>query len=168
MAEGSFEYVSRFLQPWISSFHGLHYPTTVIPERILGSIQLHYIYLIASSDWSCYMQQRLFHSHTSFHHSPPSCPSIFKALMYTSFSCQKLYILFSHSCILITATKNIPRNIWHWSETVAVPHDRGVLERSVSSSTSPGGKRSYRGAIHIWEGLVNSSDLCSRGRRQHE
>lgn len=73
----------------------------MIAERILRDIQLYYIYLIASAKWTCYTQQRLLHSYTSCLHSSPSCPSVFKTLMCTSFSCHvplSLCPLFSHSC----------------------------------------------------------------------
>lgn len=96
----------------------------------------------------------------SFPHQLPPFTSLLPLCYQNSdvylFSMPKaLCPLFSHSCFPITAIKNFSRNVWHWSEILAVPHDREVSESSVPSCASPGGKRSCRGAACVWAGLVN-------------
>lgn len=144
------------LHPWISWLHGIHYSTTVKAARILGVYRS--MHSTGFAGWTCYMQQSLFHSHTSCLHPPPSCLplSYQNSDVYHFFKPKALCPLFPPSCFPITAIKDFPRNVWHCSEIGSVLYDREVSESSVPSCASPGGKRSCRGATYVWAGLVNS------------
>lgn len=142
------------LHPWISWLHGIHYSTTVKAARILRGIQ---IYTLIRFCWL-----NLLHAARalSFAYKLPPFSSLLPLSYQNSdvflfFKPKALCPLFSPFCFPITAIKDIPRNVWHCSEIVAVLHDREVLESSVPSCASPGGKRSCRGATCVWAGLVN-------------
>lgn len=111
-------------------------------------------------NWFCWLNLLHTAKALSFPHKLPPFSSLLplcyqNSHVYLFFMPKALCPLFSRSCFPITAIKNFPRNIWHWSEIMAVLHDREASESSVPSCASPGGNRDCRGAICIWAGLVN-------------
>lgn len=125
-------------------------------------------YTIVLHILNCFCWLNLLHAveALSFPHKLPP----FSSLLPLCFQNSDAYLFFMPEGLYPVLPFLLPHHCHreHPQQCLALITDRGgdreVSESSVHSSASPSGKRSCRGAIHVWAVLVNSSDLCSRGR----
>lgn len=125
------------------------------------------MHLLGFAGWTCYTQQRLLHSHKLHPFSSLLPLSYQNSDVHLFFMPKALCPLFSHSCFPITAMKNFPRIVWHWSEMVAVLHDgecQSALYPAVFHLVGGEAVEELPLSEQVWWTAGITYSLCERGK----